>query len=223
VEAADDAVYNTIDLEDGATKGLVDWALVKERVRAGCQDEQILNDSIDFAEERVDRAECADLTKRERESAYLQYFRVGAIRVTVVAAIAEFDRQYGAIMEGGYHAELLKTAPGASAFMAACKKICRECVYCGNSTLELELLGRRIISDLLSIFWEGVRCDDPGPREFSGKAWRLMSQNYRRVYAKAKESGHLPEAYCRMQLLTDYVCGMTDSFACRLHQELTRG
>jgi len=33
----------------------------------------------------------------------------------------------------------------------------------------------------------------------------------------------LPEQYHRFQLMTDYVCGMTDSFAKRLHGELTGG
>ncbi|WP_390699270.1 hypothetical protein [Gemmata massiliana] len=26
-----------------------------------------------------------------------------------------------------------------------------------------------------------------------------------------------------MQLVTDYICGMTDSFACDLHRQLTNG
>jgi dGTPase len=35
--------------------------------------------------------------------------------------------------------------------------------------------------------------------------------------------GKIPERYHRYQLVTDYVCGMTDTFAKRLHQELTNG
>jgi len=29
--------------------------------------------------------------------------------------------------------------------------------------------------------------------------------------------------YCQMQLVTDYICGMTDSFARDLHQKLKNG
>ena len=222
VEAADDCVYNTVDLEDGATKGLVDWGLVKERLTQQCQDERILKETIGEAEKRIENAESLGLSPKEREGACFQYFRAFAIRVAVVAVVEEFKRQYQAIMEGAYHSELIKTSAAAS-LMDTCKKICREHVYCGNSTLELELLGRRVINDLMDIYWEGVEKEDPGPREFPGKTLRLMSQNYRRVYRHARETNHLPEQYCRMQLLTDYVCGMTDSFACRVHQKLTRG
>jgi len=33
----------------------------------------------------------------------------------------------------------------------------------------------------------------------------------------------LPAEYCSMQLMTDYICGMTDTFACILHKRLTNG
>ena len=57
-----------------------------------------------------------------------------------------------------------------------------------------------------------------------GKIASLISQNYRRVFCNSvKEIKNLPETYHRLQLVTDYVCGMTDSFAKDLHSELFNG
>jgi dGTPase len=46
---------------------------------------------------------------------------------------------------------------------------------------------------------------------------------YRDVWNKSRGKTKLPENYCCMQLVTDYICGMTDTFACTLHRQLTNG
>jgi dGTPase len=62
------------------------------------------------------------------------------------------------------------------------------------------------------------------PKKFTGKLQALLSDSYRKVFTHfTKERADLPVAYHRFQLVTDYVCGMTDSFAKRLHSELTNG
>ena len=59
---------------------------------------------------------------------------------------------------------------------------------------------------------------------FAVKAFKLTSDNnYRRVYRNALEQGVLPERYLQLQLVTDQVCGMTDGYACRVHQEVLGG
>ena len=57
---------------------------------------------------------------------------------------------------------------------------------------------------------------------FAKKEFGLMSSNYKAIYELAIKNG-VPLRYCRMQLLTDYICGMTDTFACTLHKRLTNG
>ena len=77
-------------------------------------------------------------------------------------------------------------------------------------------------------FWEGAAtiplAGPPNTSTFAGKSAALFSANYRRVFQHfVEENKDLPEKYHRLQLLTDYVCGMTDSFAKRLHAELFNG
>ncbi len=50
----------------------------------------------------------------------------------------------------------------------------------------------------------------------------LISENYKQAYhtyADGKSEGE--RLYLRLLLVTDYVCGMTDSYAKRLYQELS--
>jgi dGTPase len=82
-----------------------------------------------------------------------------------------------------------------------------------------------VISDLLTCFWEAARAYTPGRKldGFPAKAYELISTNYRQIFEKniseAKKLS-IPEDYFRMQLITDQVSGMTDSYACFLHREL---
>ena len=49
----------------------------------------------------------------------------------------------------------------------------------------------------------------------------LISENYKQAYhacAPGRSEGE--RLYLRLMLVTDYICGMTDSYAKRLYQEL---
>ena len=49
----------------------------------------------------------------------------------------------------------------------------------------------------------------------------FISDNYRNAYKlQAKGKSDAEKLYLRLLLVTDYICGMTDSYAKRLYQEL---
>ena len=49
----------------------------------------------------------------------------------------------------------------------------------------------------------------------------VISDNYRKAYlTQAQGKSKAEKLYLRLLLVTDYVCGMTDSYAKRLYQEL---
>ena len=136
------------------------------------------------------------------------------------SAIHTFQEKYSDIMTGAYHKELIQDSE-AQLFIKACKDIARDFVYNTQSNLKLELAGRKVIHDLMDFFWEGVSRKQND--KFAPKLFSLMSPNYRRVFDFSKKELKLPETYCQMQLVTDYICGMTDTFACELHRKLTNG
>ncbi len=217
VEAADDAVYNTVDLEDGFKKGLLDWSVLKRDLR----EDKITRDAVQWSENRVDRAEVT-LEGRSKDSALFKYFRVRAIAGIITAAAKTFLRNYDAIMAGDYHGELANDSE-AGQLLQSCKKLNHSKVYCSEETLKLELMGRQIIWDLMDLFWEGAKEETSSPTSFASKAFSLLSDNYRRVFDHSKKMNTLPLKYYQIQLVTDYICGMTDTFAAELHRRIKNG
>jgi len=86
-------------------------------------------------------------------------------------------------------------------------------------------MGRKVISDLLDCYWEAAKSFKPGEKlaGFPGKAYGLISTNYRHIFERNLVQANIleiPANYFRMQLVTDQVSGMTDSYACSVHREL---
>src|SRR5436189_3326906 len=95
-------------------------------------------------------------------------------------------------------------------------------VYNSKEVLRLELLGFRVIHSLLDIFSKFEKSTKT--KTFAQKAYALMSQNYRTIYENVqKGEEHLPDEYRKALLLTDFISGMTDTYALTLHQQLTNG
>lgn len=220
VEAADDCVYNIVDLEDGVTKGILSWNMLKEELLGGDEDPAVAKECIRWAKKRVEQCE-AGLEGRAKDNALVQYFRVWAIGKSITASAQAFMDHYDEIIEGTYHRELVANS-AAGPLIKSCRRINLSRVYCSDETLKLELMGRRVIQDLLGIYWEGAAEGDDRTL-FGRKAYNLLSDNYRRAFKRRLDEGDLPELYCRIQLVTDYVCGMTDTFAVCLHRRLTNG
>jgi dGTPase len=223
VEAADDIVYLTADLEDGMKKRLYDWKFLEREIRefAGTEGTGLLDRAIGAARKMV---ESGPLDGRELDEAMAVGFRTFAIAESVAAAVDAFKIRYDAIMAGNYHGELTRDESfAARPLVAACKKFGRSYVYRSAETLKLEIMGRRVLHDLMDLFWDGARSGGPEsvPKTFAGRMYALTSPNYRRVFERALKRGELDETYCRLQLVTDQVSGMTDSFASSLHRQLT--
>jgi len=222
VEASDDIVYSTVDLEDGVKKGVITWQFIEDELirRLGAHDTSMKR-ALDKAHEKIDPA---DLKGRAKDEAMAVGFRTFAIAEMVVETFKAFEKHYRDIMSGNYHRELLYDS-AAGKLASACKQLGSEFVYVSSETLKLELMGRKVISDLLTCFWEAAHAYAPGkkPDGFPGKAYELISTNYRQIFEKnigdAKKLS-IPEDYFRMQLITDQISGMTDSYACFLHREL---
>jgi dGTPase len=224
VEASDDIVYSTVDLEDGIKKHCMGWDLLEEELLKKCGSE-CLKRSLSKAKEKI---EPAGLTGQSRDEAMAIGFRTFAIPEMVAATIRTFDAEYDAIMAGEYAHEILYKSE-AGGLAETCKDIARERVYVSSEVLKREIMGREIIFDLLDLYWEAAQAFDSGKdlKGFSKKIYDQISSNYRRIFQgnmlNSGAQGGPPAQYFRMQLITDQVSGMTDSFAVKLHRELKNG
>jgi dGTPase len=223
VEAADDIVYLAADVEDAVKKGVLSWRAIYEQLASK-------GDSVKAAlsrQENILKAGRPELPSFLDDDIHAAAFRTGAIAVMAEAVVNTFAKRYQEIMSGTHEGDLLDESEAAE--LAAClRTIGQTRVYPTRSTLTLELMGRHVIADLMDVFWEGAAAmpivGEPKTAQFAGKAAALISSNYRHIFQEfAAEKKSLPEMYHRYQLVTDYICGMTDSFAKRLHSELFNG
>ena len=223
VEASDDIVYSTVDLEDGIKKGCLRWHFLEEELQKRAKSD-CLTRILAESHKKIDPARFKGPMLDE---AMAVAFRTFAIAEMVVATRRVFETNYESIMNGECPHELLYQSE-AGGLASACKKIGLEYVYVSPEILKLEVMGRKIISDLLDLYWEAAK-EMAGANKmsrFQAKIYSLISSNYRRIFennlTKASQLG-IPSKYFGMQLITDQISGMTDSFAVTLHRELTNG
>jgi dGTPase len=233
VEACDDTIYATVDIEDGIKKGVISWQDLTVALRKEAQSPEaraFIDKHLQEATQYIQGVDPdLDLSGKALDEALAQQFRTVVIATTKEAVLQAFESNYDAIMSGNYHGELIADST-AKDLIEACKAVGRRHVYRADQTLRLEVLGRRVIHDLMDIFWEGTSAFGQPPldpnkfaRKFEGKIYNLLSRNYRTVFENALKNSKLPIRYHQFQLVTDYVCGMTDTFACKLHAQLTNG
>ncbi len=227
VEASDDIVYSTGDLEDGIRKGLMDWSFLREEILQVAKSDPLVKKMVEKAEQKV-KFRPSERPQRNVEVAQaFRTFSIGAMKDTVLPV---FSKRLEDIEDGNYHEELIKDKEyEAAAFVSACKTLGQRYVYPSPSTIKLELMGRKVIHDLMDVFWEGAQVcgskEEPKVcrKGFEGKAFSLISSNYRKVFQAALEERKLPERYYRLQLVTDQIAGMTDHFAIITHKRLMNG
>jgi dGTPase len=226
VEASDDIVYSTGDIEDGVRKGILDWEFLVEELEKNAPNSAVLKHVISEAVKKVNYKRW-ERPRRDEEVA--QAFRTISIAAMKKEVFEYFCKVYESVMRGTYKDELGEDPEcGASEFIQACKKVGVAYVYPSRPTLKLELMGRRVIHDLMDVFWEGAKdCGGASKsseckKGFPGKAFSLISRNYKTVFEQSLKEGR-PERYCRLQLVTDQIAGMTDTFAIMTHKRLMNG
>ena len=99
--------------------------------------------------------------------------------------------------------------------------------YRHRSVLEVELTGYNTIRQLMDFFWLAIS-DRKDPNDissarktpFASYIYSRISENYRRVFESQKNN--MPARYKELQLMTDMISGMTDSFAVSLLEDLKK-
>ena len=146
----------------------------------------------------------------------------------IAYATADLEDAYK-IMEGTFRREIMEgTFHGGS--IRILKAAMGRFAYDSEGILTLELAAQTILTTLLSRFVPAVLYLDAGddaPEEYrptaaEKKLVKLLSENQLACYradAEGKDEGY--RLYLRLLLVTDFISGMTDSYAKNLYQELT--
>ena len=123
------------------------------------------------------------------------------------------------IVDGEFDQDLIKEIPGAGV-LGEILGMTKERVYSARRVVEIEAAGFEVASGLLDCFLEAVNDvarhgDGASPR--SRTLLKLMPDHVQWSAREWKD-----EAYGQLQVVTDFFCGMTDSFAVSLYQKVMR-
>jgi len=226
MEACDDIAYSVLDAEDAVKKGIASYydlvGHLESKVAEGGK--KVLQDTKD-KHDQFKRAE-PHLTPRELNDITMQMFRVYAIAFMVPSIVQAYKDNKEEIEKGALEKPLIDVSD-AKAFCDGLKEFDKAHAYKNKRVLEVELNGFNVLSGVMDFLWIGItdrkKNDNLASNRkhpFAAYAYSRISENYRRVAESAAENKKLPLRYIELQLLTDMVSGMTDSFALSLYQEL---
>lgn len=224
LEAADDIAYLTADIEDAFKKGCISYhELLRELQAAGAQapDAAEYHSIVKRLEEKYEKA-----LKRGEVSPEIYAVQNWIVQVQghlISSATGGFTANYQAIMSGVHTKELLADTPGE--LMAhTLGDIAYRYAFVSRPILKLEIGAEKILNFLLDQLVPAAVCYDSNMKMTSvqEKLMSLVSENYMTIYRYyAKDKSETERLYLRLLLVTDSICGMTDSYAKRLYQELS--
>ena len=223
LEAADDIAYLPTDIEDAIKKGALQWEVVYDALEDKIKDYDD-EKSLNSLKKRIKDAE--DNKVPDLELVKVQNLKITLQGIFIKEVKNTFIENYEKIMNGTFEGALLDKSKAIN-IVKACKDISYKHIFCNSEILSLELIGDRVITDLLDLFVPAVisikDCNSSKRKE--QKLYQLISENFRYVQSFDKETESTVEfntltLYEKLQLVTDFISGMTDTYAVNLHQKL---
>lgn len=223
MEACDDIAYSVVDIEDAAKKGLVNFDSLIGYLEHHGEGDPVVDAIVKKARQRHEEFRHDSLSAAELDDITLQMWRVASIGEMVVAATEAFVANYDPIMNGQFNSELMAVSRSVQLWKCL-KKFAKSHIYNHRQVLEVELKGHQTIHGLMDIFWAAIQdrkeeADINSKRPpLSNYVYSRISENYRRV--AVSKTNKMPLRYRELQLMTDMISGMTDSFAVSLLKDL---
>jgi len=226
MEAADDIAYATADLEDALKKGLFSLddfiTYCKQEIKSiknyhhKTYAEKILKE----LEDRI----TANEKSREKDLIAFQKWMVSVRRWLMYVVAYRFSNSYDSIMSGIYKTDMFNNT-NLQEFVEILKNAMVKFVYNNREILKLELAAKKIIGGLLRdfvyavLYWE-EETDEYKMSKADKKYVNIISENYKEDYLHEKTKNEYENLYLRFLMVTDFISGMTDSYAKTLYQEL---
>lgn len=224
LEAADDIAYKTADIEDAFVKGFLSYHQLLEELEeledTGREDGQTFKPA-DKLRELYSRGKSIQVENPEEYAVKNWIVRVQGFLIN--CATFGFTSNYTAIMEGTYKYDLFYRT-FADRLMKLLGDMAYREVFTSEAVYRMEVAEAAMIDFLMDSFVGAIIKYDDESGKLESTPLRMVSfisSNYKKAYHyHAKGKTETEKLYLRLLLVTDYVCGMTDSYAKRLYQEL---
>lgn len=221
LEAADDIAYKTADIEDAFVKGYISYATLAKELSA-LQEREKDNPyrPLDRLEHKYQSGLSRNVSNPEEYA--VKNFIVQTQGFLINCATFGFTSNYDSIMRGTYEKDLFKGTYGEG-LMEVLGDMAYRRVFTTSDIYKMEMTEYVILNFLMSKFVSAILYYDTDEKlsEIDKRLVALISDNYKSAYhCQAAGKTEEEKLYLRLLLVTDYVCGMTDSYAKRLYQEL---
>lgn len=231
LEAADDIAYATADLEDAFKKKLFtmqQFIAFYESMYDKKKVDKLKRNNVYYPDhysheliENLKERLCKEKSESQVFGEWIKYTRRWLMHNVIFRYTYEIDR----IMNGKYKKDVFYDI-NHSITIEILKEAMKKFVFNSPSILRPELSAQTILSFLLDKFVHAVlyyNCEDDDfkPSKADKKIINLLSENYKNDYKKSKTGNDAYDLYLRLLMVTDYISGMTDSFARRLYRELS--
>ncbi len=223
LEAADDIAYRTADIEDAYKKGKISYGLLVrelEKMAYADQSDPIYRQLIDTLKYRFGKG--IEQGVNDPGEYAVQNWIIAVQGRLIYLATDSFAEHYKEIMDGSFGQELLEGTEGKH-IVDALGEIAIKYVFNSEQILKIEVCADNILSYLLDRLVPAAIYYDTNinSKPIDSRMISFVSDNYKRIYhIYSKGKSEDEKLYLRLLLVTDYVCGMTDSYAKRLYQEL---
>ena len=224
LEAADDLAYKTADIEDAFVKGfLTYYTLEKELAPLEKNCPEMSFKPLEKLHRLHERGKEKRVTSPE--SYAVKNWIVSAQGFLIGCATSGFTTNYEAIMSGMWKKDIFAGTEGEQ-LMDLLGDIAYRYVFSSREIYKMEVTESAILDFLMNRLVHAVLYYDTSEAEermdsMDIRVISFISDNYKnayRLHAAGREEEE--KLYLRLLLVTDYVCGMTDSYAKRLYQEM---
>lgn len=221
LEAADDIAYKTADIEDAFIKGYISYHQLKEELRV-LQEKEVENPfkPIEKLEHKYESGVKRGVKNPEEYAVKNWIVQVQAFLIH--CATFGFTSHYSEIMEGTYKKDIFSGTYGEG-LMELLGDMAYRRVFTTSDIYKMEVAESVILDFLMDKFVKAVLYYDTDIKmnDIDKRVVSFISENYKSAYHKqAAGKDENEKLYLRLLLVTDYICGMTDSYAKRLYQEL---
>ena len=225
LEAADDIAYLTADIEDSLKKGMISLDTlileINERISKSQNKEaaDFANQCLEKLNKKYEKA--TDKNLSEPDVYAIENWMV-IVQGQVLQLVTDcFVDNYESIMAGTFAKSLIEGSK-ASLLMDILGDIAFKYTFTSKPIYKLEIAADTILNFLLDKFMKAVLYYDTDEKlsVVDKKIISMISRDYMHIYHYYSEGkSESDRLYLRLLLVTDYICGMTDSFAKNLYQE----
>jgi dGTPase len=198
VEAADDIAYRIIDFEDGYRLGLIDYDEIESLFK------KIIDAHDNIAIKGLDNI----CNKRDK----ISYLRAKAINSLIYQCAEQFQKNWTAINDYKYEQDLFSSI-SSHGVIKELDEISISRLYNAKSVAEIEIAGFEIIQGLLGVFVTALLCEHD--TTIGKKVRQLLPKEFYYTADEISFSG-----YELVLNISEFICGMTDSFAVDLFRKL---